>query len=266
MAFEELKERQGRMWGAGAFEKVAETIADVHEVVVERLGPRPGERWLDLACGTGAVAERAAGAGAEVTGVDLAPALIETAKRRAGELGLDIDYRVGDAENLEGIDDASFDVAASTFGIMFAPSHEAAARELARVVRPGGRIALATWKEEGGVGEMFRMTAPFQPPPPEGTGNPLAWGDEQHVADLLGDTFDLGFETLVSVFRADDGEDMWRLMVENFGPTKTLYESLPPERGEELHRTWVDFFDERYRRDGAIAQDREYLLVTGTRR
>ena len=126
MAYEELKERQSAMWGSGPYQRVTDTIADIHERVVERLDPQPGTRWLDLACGTGAVAERAAAGGAQVTGVDLAPALIETARERAGELGLDIDYRVGDCERLE-LPDASFDTVSSTCGVMFSPDHTATA-------------------------------------------------------------------------------------------------------------------------------------------
>src|SRR5918992_5656076 len=140
MAFEELKQRQSRMWGSGPYQRITETLTDMHELVIARLEPGPGVRWLDLACGTGAVAERAAAAGADVTGVDLAPVLIETAKERAGELGLEIEYVVGDVERLP-FEDASFDKVSSTCGIMFAPDHEAAARELGRVTRPGGRIA-----------------------------------------------------------------------------------------------------------------------------
>jgi ubiquinone/menaquinone biosynthesis C-methylase UbiE len=143
MAYEDLKQRQSVMWGNGPYQRITETITDIHDVVLERLAPQPGDRWLDLACGTGAVAERAAAAGATVTGVDLAPVLIETAKERAAELGLEIDYRVGDAENLE-LEDASFDKVSSTCGIMFAPDHEAVARELARVTTPAGRSHSST--------------------------------------------------------------------------------------------------------------------------
>ena len=100
MAFEELKSKQSVMWGTGPYQNITETIVDIHERVIERLDPQPGLKWLDLACGTGAVAELAAGQGADVTGVDLAPGLIETAKERAKERGLNIDYRVGDCENL----------------------------------------------------------------------------------------------------------------------------------------------------------------------
>src|SRR5512132_252343 len=154
MAFDELKQRQGVVWGAAPFEFCAETISDVHQVVVDAIGGADGERWLDVACGTGGVTELAARGGADVTGIDLAPALIETAKRRAAEQCLDIDYRVGDAENLE-VGDASFDVVTSTFGVMFAPDQQRAAAELARVARPGAKLGLATWLPDGGVGAMF---------------------------------------------------------------------------------------------------------------
>ena len=131
MAYEELKQRQSVMWGSGPYQRVTETIADIHERVVEQLKPKADERWLDLACGTGAVAERAARAGAKVTGLDLAPALMEQAKGRgAGGKG-EIEYRAGDCERLEGIDDGAFDVVSSTCGIMFAPDHAATARRSA---------------------------------------------------------------------------------------------------------------------------------------
>jgi ubiquinone/menaquinone biosynthesis C-methylase UbiE len=126
MAYGELKQRQGVMWGTGPYQRITETIPDIHELIVERLTPRPDLRWLDLACGTGAVAERARAGGAAVTGIDLAPALIRTARERAAELGLDIDYRVGDCEILE-LPDGAFDAVSSTCGIMFAPDHEATA-------------------------------------------------------------------------------------------------------------------------------------------
>ena len=128
MAYEQLKQRQSVMWGTGPYQRITETIADIHERVIGRVAPGPGTRWLDLACGTGAIAERAAAAGALVTGIDLAPALIDTARQRAAQRGLDIDYRVGDCERLE-LSDASYDVVSSTCGVMFAPDHEATARD-----------------------------------------------------------------------------------------------------------------------------------------
>jgi ubiquinone/menaquinone biosynthesis C-methylase UbiE len=263
MAFEELKEKQSAMWGSGPYQKVTETIADIHEMVVERLKPRAGERWLDLACGTGAIAERGARAGAKVTGIDLAPALLEQARTRARDLGLEIEYQVGDCERLDGIGDASFDVVSSTCGIMFSPDHAASARQLARVLKRGGRLGLANWTPEGGLGKMFKMMAPFVATPPPSS--PFDWGKEERVRELLGENFDLSFEKHISMFRTKDGEEYWEIFSTNYGPTKTLADSLGPRR-EEFHRTWVDFFENNYRRGSQIAHDREWLLVLGTRR
>jgi SAM-dependent methyltransferase len=262
MAFEELKQRQSVMWGNGPYQRITETIVDIHDIVLERLAPQDGDRFLDLACGTGAVAERAAGAGADVTGVDLAPALIETARERAESLGLSIDYAVGDAENLD-VTDASFDKLSSTCGIMFAPDHKAVAGELARVTKPGGRIALANWTPTGGLAKMFAVMAPYQPAPPPSS--PFAWGDEARVTELLGETFELVLEEHVSTLRVPSGEDYWELFSTSYGPTKTLAEGLG-DRREDLRRDWVEFFETNYRENGEIVHTREFLLVLGTRR
>jgi SAM-dependent methyltransferase len=263
MAYEELKQRQSVMWGIGPYQRVTETLADIHERVVAELQPRPGLRWLDLACGTGAMAERAAAAGADVTGIDLAPVLIETARERAAEQGLDIDYRVGDCEDLD-VEDGAFEAVSSTCGIMFAPDHEAAARELARVTAPGGRICLANWTPDGGLARMFKVMAPFMPAPPPSS--PFAWGGEAHVRELLGDAFDLDIVEHVSTLRMPSGEAYWELFSTSYGPTKVLADSLESDRRQELHDNWVDFFESNYRHNGEIAHTREYLLISGVRR
>lgn len=267
MAFEELKQRHSVVWGQGPYQNVTDTLTDIHERVVEALDARPGDRWLDLATGTGAVAELAARRGAQVTGLDLAPALIETAVERAREQGLEINYVVGDCEDLQ-LEDASFDVLSSTCGQMFAPDHAATARELTRVVRPDGRIALANWRPDTGVHDLFKLMAPFQPaPPPAGAGVPFDWGREEHVESLLGEGFELRFEEHVSTMRIGSGEEYWQLFATSYGPTKVLAESLDDERREELRRSWAEFFDENHRdADGRIAQPRPYLLVLGFRR
>lgn len=264
MPFEELKARQSVMWGNGPYERITATITDVHDVVVARLEPVPGLEWLDAACGTGAVAFLAAERGAEVTGMDLAPVLIDRAKELAAERGLDIRFDVGDTEAMP-YDDASFDAVSSTCGVMFAPDHGAVASELARVTRPGGHIALACWTPEGGLGQMFAMMRPFSPPPPEGVGSPFDWGREEHVRGLLGDAFELGFEKLDSTLRIESGEAYWELFSSSYGPTKTAAEALDADRLEEFHRTWVDFFEERREGDDVV-HHREWLLTLGTRR
>ena len=267
MAFQELKERQSFVWGNAPFEEVADTIAEIHRVVVDALLPAEGQRWLDVACGTGDLAELAAQAGADVVGVDFAAPLIETAKRRAADRGFDIEYHVGDAENLEGIGDASFDVVSSTFGVMFAPNQEAAAGELARVTKPGGRIGLATWTPDGGIGGMFKLMAQFQPPPPEGAGAPLDWGRPEHVQELLGEAFDLQIEERQSTFEIGSAEEYWTKFSPAFGPVKTLLETLDEDGRAKVHDAFTGWLDENFASaGGGIAHKREYLLTTGTRR
>ncbi len=264
MPFEELKERHATVWSAGPYQGVTETITDIHAEVIDRLRPEAGQRFLDLATGTGAVAELAAAAGAEVVGIDLAPGLIEQAKSRAEERGLEIDYRVGDVEALE-LEDASFDRVASTCGVMFAPDHEAVARELARVTRPEGRVALACWTPESGLAQLFGVMREFQPAPPQGVGNQFDWGREDYVRGLLGDDFELELELLDSPLEMESGEAVWELFSRDYGPTKVLAESLDDEKREELHRNFVELH-EGSRVNGGLRFSRTYLLTVGTRR
>ena len=266
MAFEELKAKQSVIWGTGRYQNVTETITDIHERIVDRSHPRKASAGSISRAAPGRSPSGQPKAGADVTGVDLAPALIETAKERASERGLEIDYRVGDCENLE-FEDGAFEVVSSTCGVMFAPDHEASARELARVVKPGGRIGLANWTPaEKGLAAIFRIMRPFQPTPPEGAGYPFDWGDEQHVNDLLGDAFELELERSISPLRLPNGEAYWELFVTSYGPTRALAESLDDERREGLHRSWVDFADTELADNGEIEHAREWVLVYGTRR
>jgi ubiquinone/menaquinone biosynthesis C-methylase UbiE len=252
------------MWGNGPYHNITETFSDAHALVIERLQPKPGIRWLDLACGTGAVAELAARSGANVTGVDLAPTLIETARQRAQQQALEIDYRVGDCERLD-LDGAVYNRLSSTFGVMFAPDHVATAGELARVVATGGWIALANWTPDGGMGQLFEMMGPFLPPV-SGFRNPFEWGREEVVRRLLGDAFELDIEERVTTLNVPSGEDYWQLFSSSYGPTKTAADALDENRREQFHQTWIEFFETHYRSDGGVSHPREYLLVVGTRR
>jgi SAM-dependent methyltransferase len=157
----------------------------------------------------------------------------------------------------------SFDKVSSALGIMFAPDHEAVASELARVIPPGGKLALANWTPTGGLGRMFKVMAPYQPAPPPSS--PFDWGDEPRVRELLGDDFELEIDEHVSTMRVPSGEDYWQLFSTSYGPTKTLAEAIG-ERREELHRDWVEFFETNYSSNGEIVHTREYLLVLGIRR
>ena len=264
MPFEELKTRQSAVWGSGPYEPIVEITTEVHDALVEALAPQPGERLLDVATGTGAVALLAARAGAVVTGLDLAPDLVERAREKAAAAGLEVTFEAGDAEALP-YADGSFDVVCSAIGTQFAPDHEAIARELARVCRHGGRLGLACWTPESGVGQMFGVMRPFMPPPPEGAGNIFDWGRPEYARRLLEGDFELAIEERDTVLRAPSGEEVWQRFVVNYGPTKMLAASLDDDRREELHRNWVEFFEQL--RDGdEIVQSRTYLLITGTRR
>src|SRR5215469_9961240 len=217
--FTQLKQMQSVAWSAGAFEEVAPTIHDMHIALVEALDPQRGERLLDVGCGAGNLAELAAGAGARVTGIDLSPRLIGVATERAEAGGYDIEYRVGDAENLD-VSDTSFDKVVSSVGMIFAPDHDAVAGELARVTRPGGRLVFSAWTPEGTIGEMFRTLAPFQPSLPPGAGVPLMWGEEGYVRGKLGGAFDLSIQRQISRQEEESPEYAWEVFSTRFGPTK----------------------------------------------
>ena len=264
MAFEQVKARQSVAWGAAPFERMEDSIAVMHDDLVRRLDPRAGERWVDLACGTGAVAMRAARLGAEVTGLDFSDVMIETARRRAAAENLAITYDVGDAENVP-YPDASFDVVSSSVGLFLAPDHAAVARELARVARPGARLGLTAWRPNSRVAKSLKLSARFQPPPPEGVGNPFDWGTEEHVTGLLGDAFALDFHDGDASDRGPSGEALWQYFLSGVGPMRTLWESLDPERREELHRAYVDMYEED-RVGDEIFLPGPYLLTLGIRR
>ena len=260
-----LKQMQSAVWSAGAFEEVAPSIHDMHVALVEALDPQPGEQWLDVGCGAGNLAELAAAAGAKVTGIDLSPRLIEVAKERAAAAGYDIDYRVGDAESLD-FGDAGADKAVSSVGMIFAPDHDAVAREVARVVRPGGRLAFSAWTPEGSVGEMFKVFSAFQPPLPPGAGIPPAWGREDYVRDKLGDAFEITVERRLSVERDESPEQAWEYFAPRFGPVKTMLDNLDDDRRTAFELAAREHFEKGRRPDGSFVDEREYLLVTGTRR
>src|SRR5436309_10955351 len=158
-----LKRGARSTWAAGDYGAVAQRqLWDVGERIVRRVGVAPGEDVLDVACGTGNAAIRAAEAGGRVVGVDLTPRLLEAGERLAAEANVEIDWVEGDAEALP-VDDESFDVVLSVFGCMFAPRHDVTAQELARVLRPGGRLGVCAWTPDGYMGEFFRTMGGYMP-------------------------------------------------------------------------------------------------------
>ena len=260
---EQMKAWYARAWSAAPFQPLADTAAPVHDALVERLQPRAGERWLDVASGTGAVALRAARAGASVSALDLSPRMVATAEQLARRERLSIDFRVGDAERMP-YAAGSFDVVTSAQGVMFALDHAAAARELARVCRPGGRLGLTVLACVRDSEDLFELWARFTASA-AWSPDPLAWGRERYLEELLGDAFELETERRNAALRGRSGEDLWRLHAASCGPIKLLAESLDPGRRAELRDAFVTYY-ERYRTRVGVSAPREFLLVIGRRR
>lgn len=254
-------------WNSGGrnYEAVSQSFADAIEHCVTRLAPKPNERVLDVATGTGWAARRMAARGAKVSGIDLGPDLIEAAKALAHEDWLLIEFQVADAEALP-FEGASFDAVISTFGVMFASQPERAAAELARVCKPGGRLGLATWPAVGTVAGFVNMLQPYLPPPADPPPpSPFDWGDRQKLQQWLGGAFDLKFETGTTVLRDASAAAIWEWALAGHGPTKALVASLDANRRERLRQDFIAYH-EQFRNDLGIAMPRDYLVTLGTRK
>jgi SAM-dependent methyltransferase len=256
-------QRPATIWSSGGlgYDEISRQIASALDHCVRRLDPKPGERILDLATGTGWTSRLLAARGAKVTGVDIAADLIEAAKTIGQASGLVIDYEVGDAEQLR-FPDASFDAVASTFGVMFATNPEAAAGEIARVCRAGGRIALATWRSDSNVFEMFKVMRTYMPPSP--SPSPFGWGSRDRIRELFGSRFDLAFEDGETIYYDHNGEAAWQAFISGYGPTRALAANLDERRRNDLKRDFVAFHDS-FAAPLGIAMPRQYLLTVGTR-
>ena len=260
-------QRPASVWSSGglAYDEISRQVASALEHCVRRIDPKPGERFLDIATGTGWTSRLLASRGAQVIGVDIAGELIEAGRTIGHTQGLAIDYEIGDAEQLR-FDDAQFDGVVSTFGVMFASRPEAAAAEIARVCRKGGRFALTAWRPDSNVFRMFQvmrgyMPAPPSPPPP----SPFAWGSRERIEELFGSAFELGFEQGETIYHDRDGAAAWHTFVTGYGPTKALAASLDETRGEALRRDFIAFHD-TFSASLGISMPRQYLLVLGKRR
>ena len=262
-------ERARSVWNApaGRYDEISRSIADAIEHAVERLHATAGERVLDLATGTGwasrSIAHRCPGA--RVTGVDIADQMLEFARAAALRQELAIDYRMGDAERLP-FADGEIDAVISTFGVMFASRPEAAVSELARVVKPGGRVVLASWKDDSNVAAMFGVMKPFLPapttPPPA---SPFAWGKVERLHELLDHAFDIRIEDGTNQFRYASGEQAWQLWLNHYGPTKALAQSLDDARRDEFKNSLIRWH-ETFTSPLGYDQPRSYWITRAVRK
>lgn len=264
----ELKNKHKALWSLGDYPAVAtEVIPATGPRLVEALGIHAGQRVLDVGAGSGNAAIPAARTGAEVVASDLAPVLLEIGRRQAEVQSLSLEWQEADAEALPYVD-AEFDVVMSCVGVMFAPHHQPAADELARVCRPGGSIGLLSWTPEGFIGQMFATMKPYAPPPPPGAQAPPLWGDEAHVRSLLGDrvTDVVARKEMLTVDRFASPEDMRDFFKRTYGPTIAVYRNIAADAAkvDALDRELADLAARHF--DAAAGtMGWEYLLLTATR-
>ncbi len=265
--FAQLKEKLKASWIAGDFGQIGKFIAKEGEHFVQRLALQPGMMVLDVACGTGNSAVPAAHHGAIVTGIDIAPNLLEQARHRAAAEHLTIQFDEGDAENLP-YPDQSFDAVISMYGAMFAPRPERVASEFARVCKPGGLIAMANWTPDGYVGKSFRVTSQVAPPP-SGIPAPTLWGDTSTVQQRLGPyTSSLTLTRQIARMRYPfSPKETVAFFRQYFGPTRTTFSRLDPpaqaDLSQQLEALWIEH---NLASDGTTEVEAEYLEIHGIRR
>jgi SAM-dependent methyltransferase len=241
------------IWSGASYERLAETFAPIHDRIVQALAIESGDRVLDVACGTGGVALRAARAGAEVVGIDISADQLAKARHAAEDERLAIRFDEGDAQELP-YAGAEFDAVASAFGAIFAPDQQRTAAELARVCRRGGRLAFTAWPTDAWsetharAGRVFVEDAAAR-----------EWFEPEHVLGLLGDTFQLSFEKGTWGVEASSAAELWELVSSSMPPLRAWLAGLDVEARARAERVYLDSLA-----DGVL--DREYRLVTGVRR
>jgi SAM-dependent methyltransferase len=266
MATGEMKTSTRAMWAAGDYHRFAtETVWELGPRLVEAAGITAGQHVLDVACGTGNVALRAAEAGGRIVASDLTPEHFDAGREEARRREVEIEWVEADAED-QPFTEGTFDVVTSSLGAIFAPDHRRVADELLPVCRPGGTIAMLNFTPEGLAGDFFGTLAPYMPPPPPGALPPLLWGREDHVRELFGDHADaleLTRETYTE--RAASPHAYVELFTHTFGPAVTIRAALAddPKRTAAFDRDFLAFATRANTgAAGGPAEYRyEYLLV-----
>jgi SAM-dependent methyltransferase len=268
LELEQLKAAHRATWASGDYAAVAQAfVSDVGLTAVAKAAVEPGAEVLDVATGSGNAAIPAALAGARVTGLDLVPELLDVGRELAREAGVEIEWVEGDAEALPYADER-FDTVLSVLGVQFAPRHAVTARELVRVMRPGGTMVLASWTPAGFIGQLFKTMAPYLPKPPAGASAPPLWGQEDHLRALFGGTgVELAFETHSASFHADSPAGFVDYMADHYGPVLKARARLVPEgRWSALRSDLVALCERANVAENAFRAPSEYLLTLGRKR
>jgi SAM-dependent methyltransferase len=262
-AVDALKAQHRATWADGDYPAVAEHIAEALPQAALAQIDVAGAHLLDVATGSGNLALEAARAGATVTGVDLVPELVDAARRRAAEAGLDIEWLVGDAEALPLPDDA-FDATTSIVGVQFAPRSRVVADELIRVTRPGGTIVLVNWTPGGLIGQLFKTMSRHMPPPPDWVTPPPVWGSDDHLRELFSRVGEVTLTYGFNPFVFPSIDEYMTFFEVNYGPTKRAREKLEAEgRYAALDADLRDLYTRLNQADdGTLHIDAEFVVCT----
>ena len=260
-----IKGRQQLAWSSGDYAIVGTTLQIVGETLCEAVDLRSNQRVLDVAAGNGNATLAAARRFADVVSTDYVGALLEGGRRRAEADRLPVMFQEADAEALP-FADASFDVVLSTFGVMFTPNQDKAARELLRVCRPGGKIGLANWTPESFIGQMFRVLGKYVPPV-AGVAPPSLWGTKARLDTLFGSQAVVAAESRNFVFRYKSPAHWLEIFRDYYGPVLKAFASLAPEARTALEKDLLALLDKHnVAKDGTLVLPSEYLEAVITRK
>ena len=263
--FTTIKNRQQTAWASGDYAVIGTTLQIVGELLAEAADLKTDERVLDVAAGNGNATLAAARRGCVVTSTDYVGTLLERGAERARAERLEVAFQTADAEALP-FTDSSFDAVVSTFGVMFTPDHAKAAGELARVVRPGGRIGLANWTPDSLVGRMFKLLGRYVPPP-AGVQPPSLWGTQAHLQALFGGAAS-GIQVTPRdfVFRYRSAAHFVEVFRNWYGPVNKAFAAQTPEKAEALAAELVELLDSLNRAGpGSLVVPAQYLEVVVTK-
>ncbi len=258
-----IKKRQQAVWSAGDYAMIGTTLQIVGERLCEAVDMHAGSRVLDVAAGNGNATLAAARRFAHVTSTDYVGALLERGKERAAAERVAVDFQEADAEALP-FADGSFDVALSTFGVMFTPNQEKAAAELVRVVRKGGKIGLANWTPDGFIGQMLKLVGKYTPPP-AGIRPPILWGTAARLEELF-QGHEINISEAAFTFRYKSPEHWLHVFRSYYGPTNRAFAALDDEKAAALEADILDLLEQsNWSRDGSLIVPGAYLEVIITK-